>query len=145
MLVAEAAEKEAAEKEPNYVIFTIMGPQGLGPEAVQAESVVPETVWDAREKNAVQEIRGEFGEQQANQQRYVGFSVSLTPTLNLKHAQLKVQIVYAMDLADRNKIPVFFIWMISTSGGAVPNSCTIRKWWNGPTAPNRVPITYLCC
>ena len=99
---------EAAEKEPNYVIFTIMGPQGLGPEAAQAESVVPETVWDAREKNAVEEIKGEFGEQQANQQRYVGFSVSLTPTLNLKPVQLKAQIVYALDLAERNKIPVFF-------------------------------------
>ena len=96
----------AAVGEPNYVVFSIMGPQTLGPVNVNG-IVQPESVWDSIERTSVEEIRKAFGEQHAGQQRYVGFSVSLTPTLNLQPDQLKAQVVRALDLAERNNIPVF--------------------------------------
>jgi len=84
-----------------------MGPQALGPQIING-IVMPASVWDSREKLAVEEIRSHFGEQRAGQQRHIGFSISLTPTLNLKPEQLKAQVLRALDLAERNNIPVFF-------------------------------------
>jgi len=101
------AAASAAVHEPTYVVFSIMGPQVLGPRIING-IVQPESVWDATEKGAVEEMRKEFGEQHAGQQRYIGFSICLTPTLNLKPDQLKAQVVRALDLAELNSIPVFF-------------------------------------
>jgi hypothetical protein len=101
------AGASAAVGEPAYVVFAIMGPQAFGSQIVNG-IVMPEALWDSTEKDAVEEMRREFGEQHAGQERYIGFSVSLTPTLNLKPDQLKAQVVSALNLAERNKIPVFF-------------------------------------
>src|SRR5271163_1895227 len=89
------AAASAAVHEPTYVVFSIMGPQVLGPRIING-IVQPESVWDATEKGAVEEMRKEFGEQHAGQQRYSGFSICLTPTLNLKPDQLKAQVVRAL-------------------------------------------------
>jgi hypothetical protein len=52
----------------------------------------------------IEEMRREFCEQHGKQQRYVGFSIALTPTLNLKPDQLKAQVVNALNLAERNEL-----------------------------------------
>lgn len=97
----------AAVSEPAYVVFSIMGPQAFGPQIING-IVQPETLWDSTERNAVEEMRKEFGQQHAGQQRYIGFSVALTPTLNLKPDELKAEVVYALNLAENNSVPVFF-------------------------------------
>jgi hypothetical protein len=97
----------AAVSEPIYVIFSIMGPQAFGSQIING-IVQPESLWHATEKDAVEEIRREFGEQHAGQQRYIGFSVALTPILNLKPDQLKAEVVSALNLAERYSIPVFY-------------------------------------
>lgn len=96
-----------AQPEPNYVVFSIMGPQAFGPKIVNG-IVQPQSLWSSTEKKAVEEIRKAFGEQRPGQSRYVGFSVCLTPTLNLTIAELKAEVIAALDLSERNKIPVFF-------------------------------------
>src|SRR5271168_1811183 len=101
------AGASAAVSEPAYVTFTISGPQALGPQIING-IVQPESVWYSTEKDSVEEIKKWFGEQHAGQQRYMGFSISLTPTLNLKPDQLKAEVGRALDLAEHNNIPVFF-------------------------------------
>lgn len=101
------AGASAAVREPTYFVFTIMGPQTLGPRIING-IVQPESVWYSTEKGAVEEMKREFGAQRVGQPRYIGFSVSLTPTLNLKPAQLKAEVVRALNLAESNNIPVFF-------------------------------------
>ncbi len=102
-----AGASAAVASEPTYVIFAIMGPQGLGAENING-IVMPESTWRSREDGSVEEIRRQFGQQRAGQQRYIGFSVALLPTLNLSPAQLKAEVVHALDLAEQKNIPVFF-------------------------------------
>jgi hypothetical protein len=98
-----AAVSVSAAEEPRYVIFGIMGPEAMG------SSVGSQTAhWNASLQDSVAELREEFGAQTPGQKRYIGFSVALTPTLNLTPAQLEAQIVLELDLAERNGIPVFF-------------------------------------
>ncbi|MBX9723988.1 MAG: hypothetical protein K2X81_21460, partial [Candidatus Obscuribacterales bacterium] len=107
VLCSVVVASSAAVSEPRYVIFTIMGPQTFGSQVING-IVQPQPLWHATEKNAVEEMKKEFGEQRAGQEKYIGFSICLTPTLNLKPEQLKAEVVDALDLAERNKIPVFF-------------------------------------
>jgi hypothetical protein len=100
----------AAESEPTYVVIGIMGPSAI---TTEAEAVIPrETMLEsdvvAIERNSLAEIKDNFGEQHPHQLRYVGFAINLIPTLNLTPAQLKSQVILALDMAERNKIPVFF-------------------------------------
>ena len=101
LCLATAAVSSA--EEPRYVIFSIMGPEAMG------SSIGSKTGdWNARLQDSVAEMRGEFGPQRPGRNRYLGFSVALVPTLNLTPDQLKAQIVLALDIADREGIPVFF-------------------------------------
>jgi hypothetical protein len=101
------ASAPAAVSEPTYVSFSITGPLALGPQIING-IVQPESVWYSTEKDSVEEMKREFGEQHAGQQRYIAFSVCLTQTLNLKPDQLKAEVVRGLNLAERNSIPVFF-------------------------------------
>lgn len=106
MMVLSSAQTLAVEKASPYVIFSIhMGPEALGTDGGEVQ---PESVWIARETSALEDIKREFGEQRAGQDRYVGFSVVLTPTLNVTPTQLQAEVVRALDLAEHNKIPIFF-------------------------------------
>jgi len=161
------AGASAAVSEPAYVTFTISGPQALGPQIING-IVQPESVWYSTEKDSVEEIKKWFGEQHAGQQRYMGFSISLTPTLNLKPDQLKAEVGRALDLAEHNNIPVFFhlddehFWWASpelsqnsemqewsdfpkpgqTHGPVVP-----RYWlnWGGPATVLPAPFPCFAC
>jgi len=82
-----------------------MGPQAFGPET---EVTKPESVWNSTEAHLVEDLKREFGEQHPGQERYIGFSVALIPTLNLKPDQLRSQINLALDNAERISIPIFF-------------------------------------
>ena len=57
---------------------------------------------------SVQEIREEFGHQPPGRERYVGFSEVLFPTLNVKPEELKSRVIFALDTAERDEVPVFF-------------------------------------
>ena len=100
-LIGTAAPLSAVE--PAYVIMTIMGPDAMGSSVGKDEAA-----WNREEQDEVSNIRGEFGAQPAGRDRYVGFSVALTPTLNLDPGHLKAQVTLALDLAERNDLPVFF-------------------------------------
>lgn len=78
-----------------------------GADIVYPETI-PESKWDAMERQYVEEIAKQFGKQHQRQSRYVGFCVGLLPTLNLKPEELKRQIVLALDLAEHYSLPVFF-------------------------------------
>lgn len=104
--VTLASAASAAPGEPTYVIFSIMGPQALGPENING-IIQPESTWHDRENGSVEELVREFGRQKPGQQRYIGFSIALTPTLNLTETKLKAEVVHALDLAEQAGIPVF--------------------------------------
>jgi hypothetical protein len=98
LLAAEAPETAA---EPDYVIFSIMGGNGMNPN---------ETTERAEEKIriSVEEMREEFGRQLPGKERYVGFSEVLFPTLNVAPEELKSRVIFALDAAEHNEVPVFF-------------------------------------
>lgn len=126
----------AAVNEPSYVIFSIMGPQGFGPQIING-IVRPEDGWDSVEKEQVEDIRKQFGEQRSAQQKYIGFSIALTPTLNLKPEELKAQVVKALNLAESNSIPVFFhlddqhFWWLNTE---LSHNPAMQEWSEFPKA-----------
>lgn len=91
---------KVSDAEPDYVIFSIMG-TGMDPnESTETE--------DYKIRISLEELKGEFGRQRRGKGRYVGFSVVLFPTLNLKLEQLKSRVIFALDAAERNEVPVFF-------------------------------------
>ncbi len=149
--------------EPNYVTFSIMGPMAFGPKIING-IVQPRSLWAETEKTAVEEMRKEFGEQRPGQQRYIGFSVWI-PTLNLTLEQLKAEIVSALDLAERNKIPVFFHlddehmlwgnpeflqnkemaeWSDFPKAGSKQGPVVPRYWLNWGDPANVYPVPPLC-
>lgn len=97
----------AAAREPNYVIFSFQTSGGFAPPGKNIGEPT-EDVWDAEERRLVEQLRQEFGEQRPGQQRHIGFSVDLTPTLNVRPEQLKTEVKLALDLAELNSIPVLF-------------------------------------
>ena len=84
--------------EPDYVIFSVLG---INPN----EST---EIADYKIRISVEEMRQEFGPQLPGKERYVGFSESLFPTLNIPAEELKAQVIFALDTAERNDVPVFF-------------------------------------
>lgn len=93
----------AAEENPRYVVMSLLGPEARGSSTGPAQED-----WLAQEREAVAEIRREFGPQGPGRKRYVGYSVALLPVLNLTPAQLKTEVSAALDLAEREGVPVFF-------------------------------------
>jgi len=143
--------------EPDYVIFSILR-CGKDPNA-STERVEDEV------RICVEEIRGEFGRQPPGKERYVGFSEVLFPTLNVKPEELKSRVIFALDLAERNDVPVFFhlddehfwfrspeLWqnpvMVEWSAfpkpGETHGPIVPRYWldWGGP--PNVFPAPFPC-
>jgi hypothetical protein len=118
------AGASAPAREPNYFIFTLMGQEALGREsndfASMPKLVMPDVAYDWVVNKSIAEIKKQFGEQHAGQPRYVGFSLSLTPILNLKPEKIKAQVNHALDLAERNNLPVLF------------HTDDQHEWWQNP-------------
>jgi hypothetical protein len=100
ILFCAFGRSQADAAEPDYVIFSIMG-NGMNPteSTERAEDKI---------RISVEEMREKFGRQLPGKERYVGFSEVLFPTLNVTPEELKSRVVFALDAAERNEVPVFF-------------------------------------